>query len=114
MKVKYARTFFQRACGMLFGKGAKTQECLVIIPCHDIHTFGMRWNIDIAFVDECGSVLMAKKNVAPFHRVRCSRAYAVVERRSVDAPWFELGQRLSWLGDIRGSQPHKRKGKRDL
>ena len=112
MEVKYARTFLQRAWGMLFGKGAKPGECLVIVPCCDIHTFGMRWSIDIAFVDECGGVLMARKNVAPFRRIRCKGAFAVVERRSIDTPWFSLADRVPWL--IVREKESPLKGKKEL
>lgn len=104
MKVNYARTFFQRARGMLWGKGPNPGECLVIVPCCDIHTVGMRWNIDVAFVDACGRVLMAKRDMPPFRRLRCRCAFAVVERRSCDLPWFHSGDHLPWLIEKEGSK----------
>lgn len=94
MVVWYAATFMQRMIGMLGGKGSKAGECLVIAPCCDIHTLGMRWEIDVAFVSVEGRVLMARRRLAPFRRVRCKGAFAVVERRAQDTPWFGLGESL--------------------
>lgn len=94
MNVHYAQTFWARAQGMLFGAGSAPGECLVLVPCSDIHTFGMRYNIDVAFVDESGSVLLARRALAPCRRFRCKGAYAAIERRSSNEPWLEVGQRF--------------------
>lgn len=96
MKPQYACTFFQRMIGMLAGRGSKHDECLVIAPCHDVHTFGMRWPIDVVFVDEEGRVLMIRRKMLPRQRARCKGAFAVVERRAQDSPWFSLGEILPW------------------
>ena len=97
VEVFFADTFFKRAKGMLFGKGARLGECLVLVPCWDIHTFGMRWNIDVAFVNECGVVIKIAKNLPPFHRVRCKGAFAAIERRAEDLLWFDVGDSTGLL-----------------
>ncbi len=96
MRVQYAETFLQRLQGMLLGRGSRPGECLILSPCSDIHTFGMRWPIDVAFVDAQGKVLMVCKRVLPFQRLRCKKASAVVERRAQDSPWFSLGDYIPW------------------
>lgn len=100
VNVCFANTFFKRAVGMMFGAGAGVGECLAIAPCNDIHTCFMRWNIDVAFVDACGTVLMVRHNVPPFKRMRCKGAYAAIERRSRSAPWLEVDQHFYPINSV--------------
>lgn len=96
MNVRYANTFFQRLKGMLFDGKKGMSEYVVIEPCNDIHTWWVRWPIDVAFVDCFGVVLMARTNVHPFRRLKCKKAYAVVERKSTGDGWFSLGDCIPW------------------
>ena len=73
---------------------------LVLAPCSSIHTFGMRLEIDVAFLDGSGTVLGSFARGGPRRMLRCPGACAVLERFS-DAgppetrpPWPEAGQRL--------------------
>lgn len=74
------------------------EECggvLLLAPCRDVHTFGMRRRIDIAFADSAGRVLEAHRFVEPRRRLRCKGAAAVVERFSTaGSPWFVAGDSL--------------------
>ena len=75
-------------------KGPASRPCetyAVLVPCRDIHTFGMKCPIDVAFVDARGMVVAASRNVAPARRLRCARARMTLERRSCEGPWFEPG-----------------------
>ena len=67
---------------------------LVLAPCSDIHTFTMRGPIDVAFVSAGGVVLKACRGVKPHRRLRCKGSVIVLERYSVDGPWFEAGESL--------------------
>ena len=67
---------------------------LVLAPCSDIHTFTMRGPIDVAFVSAGGVVLKACRGVKPRRRLRCKGSVVVLERYSVDGPWFEAGESL--------------------
>lgn len=72
--------------------GAKHGGVLLIAPCNDVHTFGMSDLLDIAFVGKDGRVIESYQAVAPFRRMRCRRAVAVLERYSTcDSPWFAVG-----------------------
>ena len=64
---------------------------LMLAPCRDIHTFGMRFPIDVAFVSSDGTVLESYRNVAPGCRIRDKRAIAVLERFASDEEWYEPG-----------------------
>ncbi len=75
-----ATNFFSRAAGLLFRKKLKENQCLLISPCTSIHTIGMRYNIDIVFIDAFGYVTDIHYDVEPFRVVSSSRnACSVVE-----------------------------------
>jgi uncharacterized protein len=70
-------------------------EVLLIMPCHDVHTFGMKDAIDIAFVGEDGRVVESHTGVGPRRRLRCGKAAGVMERfSSCEGPWFAEGERV--------------------
>jgi uncharacterized membrane protein (UPF0127 family) len=52
---------------------------LVIAPCSAIHTFFMKFSIDVAFVTRQGRVVKVRTNIAPWRIAASLRAYAVVE-----------------------------------
>ncbi len=84
---------FARAQGLLHKEGFG--GVLLIAPCKDVHTVGIRQPIDIAFVDARGLVLEAYRSVGPFKRLKCSGAACVMERFSrCTTPWPTAGERI--------------------
>ena len=82
-----------KARGLLFSP--EHGEALLLAPCNDVHTAGMRHRLDIAFVDAHGCVLETYRDVGPFRRLRNRKAKAVVERfSSCASPWFSAGDRV--------------------
>ena len=74
---------------------ASRQGVTVIAPCRAIHTVGMRYPIDVAFVGKGGCVLKSQRNVAPHRYLSCHRARYVLERvASPDAPWLAEGEEI--------------------
>lgn len=83
-----------RLAGMLFTP--ETDDVMVLMPCHDIHTFGMRYALDVAFIDSQGRVVKAVRDLLPNKRVRGVGAVAVLERRAIPREvWFEEGERIA-------------------
>ena len=64
---------------------------LLLSPCNDIHTFGMRRAVDVAFITSSGLVLEAHRNVGPCRRLRCKQATATLERFATQDDWYERG-----------------------
>lgn len=56
-KVDVARGFWRRAVGLLDRRGLPEREGLLIPHCSAVHTFGMRFAIDVLFVNDEGQVL---------------------------------------------------------
>jgi uncharacterized membrane protein (UPF0127 family) len=68
-----------RRRGLLGRDGLAADEALVIAPTQGIHTFGMRFPIDVVFVDREGHVVRVAAAVPPA-RVRLAwRAFAAIE-----------------------------------
>ena len=67
---------------------------LLLAPCNDIHTFGMKRNLDIAFIDSKGTVVKAATGVTPSRRMRVPGAAAVLERHACGLPWFQEGDQI--------------------
>lgn len=63
---KVAENFFARSVGLLSKKSLNEGEGLIIKPCCSVHTFFMRFNIDVLFVGVNGKVIATYENVAPW------------------------------------------------
>ncbi len=79
MRLRYATSFRARLCGLLGQARLKEGEGLWIAPCSAIHTFGMRYAIDVVFVDANHRVLRIAGNIKPGRIVWCWKAVAVIE-----------------------------------
>ena len=87
--LELATTAKERLRGMLFRDPDDVTRLL--IPCHDIHTFGMRYPLDVAFISRDGKVLEVHRNVATMKRIKCKDASLVAERFSRDGEWLKEG-----------------------
>jgi uncharacterized protein len=55
-RVRTARTFLSRLVGLLGTAAIADGEGLWIVPCRSVHTLGMRYPIDVAFLDARGAL----------------------------------------------------------
>src|SRR5256885_3030671 len=63
VRVTVCDTFRSRARGLLGVTELPDDECVLLVPCRSVHTFGMRMAIDVAFLDREGTVLDIRPNV---------------------------------------------------
>jgi uncharacterized membrane protein (UPF0127 family) len=78
MQIVVARTPWSRLVG-LAGRARPPEHALLIPRCRSVHTFGMRFALDLVWLDAAGRVLAVDAGVPP-GRVRSRRdAAAVVE-----------------------------------
>lgn len=82
MRIVLATSTIARARGLLgthanWGDG---NRMLVLAPCKSVHTIGMHYALDIAFVDRNGIVLRSERNVKPGRVLSCRGAALVLER----------------------------------
>ncbi len=57
LRVKIADNFVARGLGLLVGSPLAAGDGLLIAPCASIHTIGMRYAIDVVFVDRHARVV---------------------------------------------------------
>ncbi|MDR1952627.1 MAG: DUF192 domain-containing protein [Elusimicrobiota bacterium] len=67
MKIKTANSFFDKFFGFMFKKNA--DYAILFINCFSVHTFFMRFDIDVIFLDKKGNIVYIKKNVRPWRIV---------------------------------------------
>ena len=60
-----ATSILSRLKGLLGRNELPSDEALVISPCNSIHTFGMKFPIDVVFLDKNNTVTGYKMNVRP-------------------------------------------------
>lgn len=66
VRAKVARSFRERARGLVGLPGLKAGEGLLIEKCNAIHTLFMRFPIDAVFLDRRGAVVKTVRNIRPW------------------------------------------------
>jgi hypothetical protein len=64
-RIRIADSFMKRLRGYMFHKMPAVSEVLIIKPCNQIHTFNMRFDIDVLFLDDQNRVLEKHMAVKP-------------------------------------------------
>ncbi len=90
-----AARVMQRLRGLLGRDALAKGEGLHIVPCNSIHTFFMRFPIDVLFLDESGTVLRALDAIPPW---RATRVYAKA-RSVLELPAGTLAETSTRAGD---------------
>ena len=89
-----------RRKGLLGRDSLANGSAMVIAPSNAIHTFWMRFAIDVLFVRRNGTVVKVARNVPPWRAVVGLRAYAVIE-----LPSGALGPGDVTVGDVLALMP---------
>lgn len=80
-------------------------EPVALVGCSSVHTFGMRYHLDIAFVGSSGLVLGVWRSVPPGRVVGARRAWITLERPHRRGSWLVRGERLRIVeGDVRSER----------
>lgn len=86
----------ERARGLLGRAPPLPGAALWIVPCRAVHTWGMAFPIDVAFLDERGLVLQVAPNCLPRRAYADRRAHSALEFRAGECARLHLraGERL--------------------
>ena len=68
-----------RRTGLLAHTGLPEGSAMIIAPTNAIHTFFMKFPIDVLFVDKEGRVLKIRHALPPWRMAAAWRAYCVIE-----------------------------------
>ena len=69
----------KRTKGLLGRDGLSSGEGLWIIPCESVHTFFMRFAIDLVYLDRKNKVKKVRSAVGPWRVSACLSAHSVLE-----------------------------------
>ena len=64
---------------------------LELAPCRSVHTFGMRFALDLIWLDAAGDVVRVDERVPPRRLRTCWRARSVIEVRGGGSAPFVAG-----------------------
>lgn len=65
MNVAFAFKCYERMLGLLIKDKLSEEHCLWIKPCCSIHTFGMKYPLDVIFLNKYNIVVCIRENVKP-------------------------------------------------
>lgn len=68
-----------RRTGLLKHESLPDGEGLWIAPCEAVHTFGMKFPIDVLYLDRKRKVLKVRERMVPWRISGCLRAHSVLE-----------------------------------
>ena len=83
-----ARSFRERRRGLARMTPLPADYGLRILKCNSIHTFGMRFALDLVWLARDGRVLRVDHDVAPRRLKLCVRARSVVETAAGEGDGF--------------------------
>lgn len=98
-RAEHARTFWRRLLGLMGRSGLPSDGGLLISGDSSIHTFFMRFPIDVVYLDREGRVLrrdprMGPGRIGPVVR-GCAHVLELAPGRLDDVP-VEVGDQLTW------------------
>jgi uncharacterized protein len=79
VEVPVARKHRTRLLGLALLSRGRAGDGLLIPDCRSVHTFGMRFSLDVLFLDDEERVLELRHGVPPGRFLRCPGAMAVLE-----------------------------------
>ena len=80
LRLFVARSRRARLLGLALLARAPRAGCALVLPrCSSVHTAGMRFALDLVFLDAGGRVMRVARGVPPWRVVSCRGAVAVVE-----------------------------------
>jgi uncharacterized membrane protein (UPF0127 family) len=98
-RIALADRWLTRLRGLLGRPEPAVGEGLLLFPCGSVHMLGMRYPIDVAFLDREGRVLAAYPALRPgFHAAGCRGARYTLELRAgtLASTGTVPGDRLQW------------------
>jgi hypothetical protein len=94
--VEIAATRKSRRRGLLGRRGLDETSAMLLAPCTAVHTVGMRFAIDVVFVDRQGYAVKIVRDLRPWRIALAAGASAVIEMAAGSLRWGQVlpGDRL--------------------
>ena len=98
-RVKEASTFFARFRGLMFTASLKADHALHLAPCRSVHTFFMKYPIDVLYLDASGTVVGFDERLQPNRlgsSVRGARSVVELPEGRIREARIAIGARLEF------------------
>ncbi len=95
-RIRIADRWLPRLRGMLARPEPGPGEGLLLTPCASVHMYGMRFPLDVAFLDQGGTVIALYPSLPPGSRTRWHRNAA----HALELPSGALAESGTRLGDV--------------
>ncbi len=88
----------ERMRGLLGRPPLLALEALLIKPCSSVHTIGMKYSIDLAYLDKEWTIIKTVNTLKPWRMSACPSAHMVLELLggSLDQLQLPSGTQLEW------------------
>jgi uncharacterized membrane protein (UPF0127 family) len=96
--IDVADTRAKRNTGLLKHTGLEQGHGLWIVPCEGVHTFFMKFAIDLVYIDRKRRVRKVVRALVPWRASLCVTAHSVIELPvgAIDASQTQKGDQLAW------------------
>lgn len=94
-QARYAASTWERMRGLLGRPPLQSGEGMLIDPCPSVHTIGMAYPLDLAFLDASSRVVKMVAALPPWRMAACAGARATLE-----LPSGTLAEHRIALGDV--------------
>ena len=102
-RVEYAVRWYERMRGLLGRATLGDDAAMVIRQCGAVHTLGMKFAIDLVFIDKAGRIVRIVENVRPGRFCVCGGRHAahVIESEAgrLNLRKLNIGDNLELLDD---------------
>lgn len=97
-QAKITQTAWERLRGLLAHPSLDGNEALLIAPCSSVHMFGMRYALDIAYLNKTGKVIKIVPSLRPMAISMCFGAASTLEMpvNSLSKHNIQKGDVLIW------------------
>jgi len=102
-RLAVATAFWVRFMGLMGKKAIGTDEGIFFPHCNSVHTFFMRFPIDVIYLSQSGEVLRVYESVSPWRLLLpAKRVKHVLEIQAnrAKALGIQLGDCLAWGGNL--------------
>lgn len=97
-RVMRTGNMLERMRGLLWREPLQAGEGMLIDRCDSVHTCGMRYPLDLAFMDGSGKIRRLVRGRKPWRVAACYAAYMTLEMPAgtIDQLNLKAGMRLLW------------------
>jgi len=101
-----AATPLSRLRGLLARRPLQAGEALWLVPCRSVHTMGMHYALDVAWLDRDGSVLSVTEGLRPRRHARGQRGtHSALEMAAGESRRLGLAPGARLQADHPGAHP---------